>query len=129
MIHALLIVALLAPPAPRLPPYVAPADLADNLGLPPGPDPEERDGGIWYAPETHQRLATLIAAVEPLSDTRAELAWAYGYADGRLESAAQIAEAEKRAHDAESTGGWWAWGAVGMSLGFIGASVFMLVAP
>ena len=114
--------AAVADPTPRIPSYVHPATAADEAGVPNGAPPEPRDGGVWYPQPTHHRLATMLAAVEPLSTARATRAWAWGYSDGRM-AAVDECEAERARRveaEARSDGvmmGYVAAGAVGLALG------------
>lgn len=83
--------------APKLPPYEHPATVADAAGIPVGAPGAVRGEEVCYGRDTHRRLAYMLAAVEPLSDTRATQAWAMGYRDGRMTTVGELdAERERR---------------------------------
>ena len=104
------LVAAIAFSAPRVPAYVSPEESAKELGIPKGPIPEIRDGGLWFGPEAVRYLKHGITSAEPQSDARAARAWAWGVEDGVEKSKDLLADTVKRAEDAENAKWYWLMG-------------------
>jgi len=122
-----------AEPAPALPPYLHPAEVADSAGIPTGA-PVVRGEDVCYGRDAHRRLAYMLAAIEPMSDARTTTAWAWGYRTGRLEPLAELESERKRRIAAEAdaeraqSGGVSAYiaaAAVGAAVGLVAGALMV----
>jgi hypothetical protein len=99
MILAVLLFPAFVPPAPVLPPYVAPLAVMDDVLHLPAPEPPQVSAGsVCYAGPAHLRLTVALQLGESLSNERARVAWLMGW-QSAAEIGAVALEKEQAAHD------------------------------